>query len=94
MRSTSSRLKESAAEANVTERTLIIPRDVEIEVGWEVDLNAQNCQGRCSRQGSAPNYHYVGLAEIEERWAARLPDHDRSRDANEQETGAWKRKLV
>ena len=53
------RLKESAAEANVTERTLIIPRDVEIEVGWEVDLNAQNLPGAVFPAGSAPNYHYV-----------------------------------
>ena len=53
------RLKEMAAQANVVERALVIPRDIEIEIGWEVDLNSQSLPGAVFPEGAAPNYHYV-----------------------------------
>jgi hypothetical protein len=54
------RIMQLATESNVVERTLTIPKDIEIDVGWQMLMPSIGVAGGVViPEFSAPNYSYV-----------------------------------
>jgi hypothetical protein len=54
------RIMQLATESNVVERTLTIPKDIEIDVGWQMLMPSIGLAGGVEiPEFSAPNYSYV-----------------------------------
>jgi len=54
------RIMQLATESNVVERTLVIPKDIEIDVGWQMLMPSIELAGGVTiPEFSAPNYSYI-----------------------------------